>query len=353
MVITFFDPKIYHKEAGEKTMFDTTLCYIEQDNKYLMLHRIKKKQDINEGKWIGVGGKIEETESPEDCMAREVYEETGLTVIKYRYCGIVTFVSDQYETEYMHLFIIHEFVGKIIDCNEGVLEWVEKKKLSELPHWKGDLIFLSLLADKKVPFFSLKLTYQKDDLVQAILNGRENFVTQRLILRQWMEEDAENLYHYAKDPEIGSATGFPVHTSTENSLEIIKDVLSASEMYAIVRHDTNEAIGSIGLEIGTKGIHVRSADEGEIGYWMGKPFWGNGYVPEAVEQILHHGFMDLGLQKIWCGYYDGNEKSKRVQEKCGFIYDHTEENVPRKLLGDQATEHFTCMTREQYLQKKQ
>ena len=153
-------------------MLNTTLCYIEQDGKYLMLHRVKKKNDINHDKWIGIGGKFEEKESPEDCALREVREETGLTLTSYAYRGLVTFVSDQYETEYMHLFTADGFTGELIDCDEGTLEWVDKALVPTLPTWAGDRIFLDLLA-RDVPFFSLKLEYVGDTLVRAVLDGRD------------------------------------------------------------------------------------------------------------------------------------------------------------------------------------
>lgn len=151
-------------------MINSTLCYIEKDGKYLMLHRIKKKNDANRDKWVGVGGKFEDGESPEDCVLREVQEETGLSLISYRYRGIVTFVSDRWETEYMHLFTADGFCGELLDCDEGVLEWISKERLSKIPKWKGDEIFLSLL-EKGEPFFSLKLRYEGENLVFAALNG--------------------------------------------------------------------------------------------------------------------------------------------------------------------------------------
>lgn len=149
-------------------MKNTTLCYVEQDGKYLMLLRNKKKQDENAGKWIGVGGKFEEGESPQDCLLREVQEETGLRLTQYRFRGIVTFVSDQYETEYMHLFTAHGFEGEIIPCDEGELRWVEKDEVLSLPLWEGDREFLRLLRED-APFFSLKLVYQGDKLVSSTL----------------------------------------------------------------------------------------------------------------------------------------------------------------------------------------
>ena len=149
----------------------TTLCYIEKDGCRLMLHRIKKEQDENRDKWIGVGGKFLEGESPEDCVCREVLEETGLTLTDYRYRGIITFVSDVWPCEYMHLFTAGGFYGEVKECDEGVLEWVPREKLRQLPMWAGDRIFLDLL-DRDAPFFSLKLVYRGEELTRAVLNGR-------------------------------------------------------------------------------------------------------------------------------------------------------------------------------------
>lgn len=152
-------------------MTNTTLCYLERDGCYLMLHRVKKEHDMNRDKWLGVGGKFEQGESPEDCALREVFEETGLTMTGYAYRGIVTFVSDVYPTEYMHLFHSTDFRGTLRECGEGTLEWVPKSKVPELPIWEGDKLFLGLL-DEDRPFFSLKLEYRGDHLAAAVLNGK-------------------------------------------------------------------------------------------------------------------------------------------------------------------------------------
>ncbi len=152
-------------------MINTTLCYIYRDDEVLMLHRVKKKNDLNHDKWIGLGGKFEDRESPEDCVLREVREETGLTLTSWRYRGIVTFVSDLYETEYMHLFTADGFTGEMTECDEGEPAWIKKEKLDELPQWEGDKIFLKLL-DEEAPFFSLKLVYEGDTLKEAVLDGR-------------------------------------------------------------------------------------------------------------------------------------------------------------------------------------
>ena len=159
--------------AGKLNMRNTTLCYLERNNRYLMLHRVKMKQDLNHDKWIGIGGKFEEGESPENCLLREVREETGLTLDSWRYCGIVTFVSDEWGTEYMHLFHSLDFHGTVRDCDEGTLEWIEKGKLLSLPDlWEGDRIFLKLM-EEKAEFFSLKLCYHGDSLIHAELNGKD------------------------------------------------------------------------------------------------------------------------------------------------------------------------------------
>ena len=150
-------------------MKNTTLCYIENDGAYLMMHRVKKINDENHDKWIGVGGKLEAGESPYDCARREILEETGVAVRDLEYRGIVTFVSDIYGTEYMHLFTAKEYDGEICyDCDEGRLEWVKKEKVTSLPIWEGDKIFLSLLDTEK-RFFSLKLCYEGDTLVDHVL----------------------------------------------------------------------------------------------------------------------------------------------------------------------------------------
>ena len=152
-------------------MKNTSLCYIERDGQYLMLHRIKKEHDENHDKWIGIGGKFEPGESPEDCVLREVREETGLRLTQYRYCGIITFISDRWQTEYMHLFHATGFTGELRQCDEGQLEWIAIDRLLALPQWAGDRIFLDLMQ-KNVPFFSLKLRYEGETLAEAVLNGK-------------------------------------------------------------------------------------------------------------------------------------------------------------------------------------
>ena len=173
--------------------------------------------------------------------------------------------------------------------------------------------------------------------------------TNRLILRPWEESDAENLYRYASAPEVGPIAGWPVHTSVENSLDIIRNVLSAPETYAVVDKCTGCAIGSVGLMVG-KASNIGIPDtEGEVGYWIGVPDWGQGLIPEAVQEILRYAFEELHLEKVWCGYFDGNIKSKRVQEKCGFQYQYTKEKVPCSMLNEVRTEHITCLKKEDWI----
>ena len=171
------------------------------------------------------------------------------------------------------------------------------------------------------------------------------FETKRLILRPWREEDAQELFTYAKDPLVGPAAGWPVHTSVENSREIIRNVLSAPETYAVCLKETGKPIGSIGFH--RKDLAQREA-ELELGYWLGRPFWGQGIIPEASSELIRHAFEDLGIQILWCAHYDGNTKSRRVMEKLGFIYHHTTENISVTRLNETRTGHCLIMTREMW-----
>ncbi|MDO5126323.1 MAG: 8-oxo-dGTP diphosphatase [Eubacteriales bacterium] len=151
----------------------TTLCYIIQEDNYLMMHRVKKENDINKDKWIGVGGHFEPDESPEECLLREVREETGLKLTEYKLRGVITFISDQYQTEYMFLYTATGYEGKIGECDEGTLEWISKKDVYDLPIWEGDKIFFRLLETSDA-FFTLKLRYEGNTLVEYKINGKES-----------------------------------------------------------------------------------------------------------------------------------------------------------------------------------
>lgn len=153
-------------------MINSTLCYITRGDEVLMLHRVKKKNDLNKDKWIGIGGKFEGEESPDECLLREAREETGLTLTAWRCRGVVTFLSDRWEGEYMYLFTADGFEGELKECDEGDLQWVSREFLDRLPKWEGDEIFLDLLW-QDAPFFLLTLRYQGDTLTEAVLDGRK------------------------------------------------------------------------------------------------------------------------------------------------------------------------------------
>ena len=215
-----------------------------------------------------------------------------------------------------------------------------KRKISQWPK-----VILSHSKDISLhnPSFLLYNQFDKHEFVEVTM-----IETERLVLRSWLETDAESLYEYAKDPAVGPIAGWPVHSSVKNSLEIIKNVLSADETYAVCLKTDNVAIGSIGLITPAQTHSEASNTELEVGYWIGVPFWGNGYIPEAIRALQKHAFEDLGCTAMWCGYYDGNEKSRRCQEKCGFKYHHTEKNKPCELMSDVRTEHFTYLTKEEW-----
>ncbi len=169
--------------------------------------------------------------------------------------------------------------------------------------------------------------------------------TERTLLRPWEEADAEECYKYAKDPRVGPIAGWPVHTSVENSLQVIRDVLMVPETYAIVLKETGLPVGSIGLHHNDL---AEKEDEVELGYWLGVPYWGQGLVPEAARELLRHAFEDLHMARVWCAYYDGNGKSKRVQEKLGFRYQWTTENAPVPQMGETRKGHVNLMTKEDW-----
>ena len=172
--------------------------------------------------------------------------------------------------------------------------------------------------------------------------------TERLILRRWEKNDAESLYEYAKDPDVGPIAGWPAHRSIEESRDVIKNVFNGKEAYAICLKTDNKAIGAVELKLNGHTDMTERDDECELGYWLGKPFWGQGIVPEAVKEMLRHAFEELGMTTVWVGYYEGNAKSKRVQEKCGFRYRWKSEDVDVPLLHEKRTGHVSSMTRDQW-----
>jgi len=173
--------------------------------------------------------------------------------------------------------------------------------------------------------------------------------TERLILRPWQESDAKSLFEYAKDPDVGPIAGWQPHTSVEHSLNVIKTVFKGEEAYAVCLKGDNRAIGAIELMLNGSSVNeIKNNEECELGFWIGKPFWGQGLIPEAARELLRHAFEDLGMNKVWCGYYDGNLKSKRVQEKLGFKYQFTKENVDVPAMNEKRTMHVNCITKGEY-----
>lgn len=191
-----------------------------------------------------------------------------------------------------------------------------------------------------------------ENITEQRHTAKECMETERLILRPWTESDAEALYKYAQHPAIGPIAGWPPHTSVENSREVIKTILSTPETYAVVLKENNEPIGSVGIMF-EKDVHSADIKEGdaEIGYWIGTPYWGQGLIPEAVKRLLMRCFNELDIKRVWCGYYDGNTRSRRVMDKCGFKFHHTEEGKTSPL-GDVRTEHFTLLTKEDWEKMK-
>lgn len=172
--------------------------------------------------------------------------------------------------------------------------------------------------------------------------------TERLILRPWAEDDAEELYRYAQDPAIGPIAGWPPHTSVQNSREIIRDVLSAPETYAVVLKETGKPVGSVGLLFGKNGTVPIPDGEAELGYWIGVPYWGRGLIPEASRAVMRHAFDDLGLTGLWCGNYEGNANSQRVQEKLGFVFHHEELGLSCELMGEVRNARISYLSKKRW-----
>ena len=172
--------------------------------------------------------------------------------------------------------------------------------------------------------------------------------TERLTLRPWEDTDAEDLYLYAKDPDVGPIAGWPAHTSVEESREVLHDVLSEPETYAICLKGTGRPIGTVALKLNGHTDMTERDDECEMGYWLGKPYWGRGLMPEAVREMLRHAFEDLGMRCVWIGYYEGNNKSRRVQEKCGFRYQWRTDEVEVPLMHEVRVGHVSRITKEEW-----
>ena len=181
-----------------------------------------------------------------------------------------------------------------------------------------------------------------------VLKDFMELYTKRLLLRPWRETDAENLFLYAKDPAVGPIAGWPPHKNLEESRSVIKDVFSGKECYAVCLKEDGLAVGAIELKLNGNTDMTDKDDECELGFWIGQKFWGQGLIPEAAEELLRRAFEDLNMSIVWCGYYEGNVKSKRAQEKIGFLYHHTCDEVPVPLLNEVRIGHTNYMTKEQW-----
>ncbi len=314
----------------------TTLCYIEKGEKYLMLHRVSKKNDVNKDKWIGVGGHFEEGESPEECLLREVKEETGLTLTKWSFRGIVTFCAEDYPTEYMCLYTAEGFEGELTECDEGTLEWVDKNRLNELQLWDGDVLFLDLLR-RKVPFFSLKLCYQKNGFwYRAVLDGKElelfdicredgtpaGHVKERSMVHR--DGDLHRTVHMwivRRRADGGVDVLLQKRSADKDSYPGCYDISSAGHMHAGDDFQVS-AVREMEEELG---IRVEFSDFQFVGFHHGNltdTFWGEQFIDREVSAVYLYEkpirIEQLKLQKSEVEevrFFDYFEIQKRMQNK--------------------------------------
>ena len=261
------------------------------------------------------------------------------------------------------LFVLPEFQHR--GYGKTLLDFAEKKILQSyecvqidasfpVRPEKGEKDGIMVYADPDTDvLMALQSHNSRSELwadLPAELPDSDVLITQRLILRRWEDSDAEDLYKYASDPDVGPIAGWPPHQSVDESRDVIKNVLSGKEAYAICLKEDGKAVGAIELKLNGHTDMTDRDDECEMGYWLGKPFWGQGIMPEAVKEMLRHAFEDCGMQKVWIGYYEGNTKSKRVQEKCGFKYQWRSENVDVPLMHEKRTGHVSLMTKEDWVE---
>lgn len=270
------------------------------------------------------------------------------------------------ETNNIQIKRITEYENMLDEATELLAAGMKSERLTELVQaleayytggqWKRDF------ADDeegKLPRDLKRGVLSEDgiyDLLEAygdLTEDREGPVleTERLILRPWTEDDAEECFKYAADPLVGPACGWPPHKTVEESGEVIRDILMVPETYAIVLKETGLPIGSISFHFHS--FLAKEDDEAEMGFWLGVPYWGRGFVPEAAREMLRHGFEDLGLAKVWCGYFDGNFKSERVQRKLGFKHISINEEAPVPQMGETRKGYANCLTREDWLECNQ
>ena len=247
--------------------------------------------------------------------------------------------------------VIAKYVTSIyIDNNTNKPVTIASKSEKEIVKNAKEILKLVFCGYDRLVFFNVNKTY--NELIEEIGVVEMTMETKRLLLRKWKESDAESLFEYAKDPDVGPIAGWPPHKSIEESLGVINNVLNGKECYCICEKGTDKAIGAVELILNGHSHLTKRDDECELGYWIGKPFWGKGYMPEAAEALIVRGFNELGISTIWCAYYDGNVKSKRVQEKLGFKFHHTDNNVKVPLLGEVRIGHTNYMTKEMFGKRK-
>ncbi len=287
--------------------------------------------------FTGVSGKLTESSDFEKLDDTEKLKEVNKEFPKYRKVKI--------QEGFMKIGSQH--IG-VVDAIEGDMYMVRywdtliptklADGLNEVPEVDSDVFFV---RDKKS---GSKIT----KVVRNLLRLR----TERTILRPWEESDAESLFHYASNPDVGPIAGWPPHQSVEESRDIIKNVLSGPQAYAICRKEDEKPFGCIELKLAGNTDLTDRDDECEMGFWIGKPFWGRGFMTEAAREMIRHAFEDCGMNKIWCGYYEGNSRSKRLQEKLGFVYQWTTEEVDVPLMHETRTGHVNLMTREDWEKAK-
>lgn len=302
-------------------MKQTTLCYIERPGQYLMLHRVAKEQDENRDKWIGVGGKFEEGESPEECLLREVREETGLTLTRWRYRGLVTFISDQWPSEQMHLFTADQYTGQTTACDEGELAWVEKSCIPSLPLWQGDKLFFRLL-EQEIPFFSLKLVYQGEALISAALNGKPMPLEEQktVVFRPIELEDAETFWNLlnALDTETNYMMYEPGERRQRASMQELKDDLRRNVIdgadFLQIAADGAQIIGYLRAE---RGRFNRIAHTAYLTVGILRAYGGRG-IGAAFFQQAEAWAKKAGVTRLELTVECHNEAARRLYQKSGF-----------------------------------
>ncbi len=326
----------------------TTLCYIEKDEQYLMLHRVSKKNDINRDKWIGVGGHFEEGESPEECLLREVKEETGLTLTDWRFRGIVTFCSEGYPTEYMCLYTATGFRGELTDCSEGVLEWVDKNRLNELQLWDGDVLFLDLLR-RETAFFSLKLCYRKDgSWYRAVLDGRElelldicredGTPTGQVKERSMVHRDGDlhrtvHMWIVRRREDKGADVLLQKRSASKDSYPGCYDISSAGHIHAGDDFQVS-AVREMEEELG---ICADFSDFQFVGFHQGNltdTFWGEPFIDREVSAVyLYEKPVKIEALTL---------QESEVEEVCFMDYFEIQEGIQNKTLPN-------CIYQDEFL----